>query len=177
MSAEEAVRSLLILGQVALDAGDYESATEAFASVLTIEPNEVALYNLGSFYARGLGVRKDFMEAARLFHQAELLGNGRAGKLCGKCMLDYLSEGIEGKSPADLYAAMAVFVSRVYPEATDQKLEVNNGLLAVAVTYLNKGNYAEAAKVLRAAAEFGNDETAQSYLAALESAGIDSADV
>lgn len=170
MSPEEAVRSLLILGQVALDAGDYESATEAFASILHIEPNEVAYYNLGSFRARGLGAKQDFVEAARLFHQAELLGNERAGKLCAKCMLDYIQDGFEGKSPADLYAAMAVFVSRVYPEAEDPKLEVNHGLLAIANTFLNKGSYAEAAKVLHAAADFGNDEYAPYYLAAIEDA-------
>lgn len=167
MGPEEAVRSLLLLGQVALDAGDYESATEAYASILHIEPNELAFYNLGSFRARGLGGRRDFVEAARLFHQAELMGNERAGKLCGKCMLDYLCDGLDDKSPADLYAAMAVFVSRVYPEATDQKLEVNHGLLAVAVTLLNQGNQAGAMKVFRAAAEFGDDNYAQSVLDAL----------
>ena len=64
MSQEEAVRSLLLLGQVGLSARDYESAIEAYASVLKLEPNETAAYNLGSLYARGLGVRQDFAEAA-----------------------------------------------------------------------------------------------------------------
>lgn len=169
---EEAVRSLLLLGQVALEACDYESAVEAFASVLRIESNEAALYNLASFYARGLGVRQDYVEGARLFHQAELLGNERAGKLCGKCMLDYVSDGIDDASPADLYARMAVFVSRVYPEADDQGLEVNHGLLAIAVTYLHKGDSVAAAKVLRAAAEFGGDETSQGYLDVLRNSSV-----
>lgn len=167
MSSEDAIRSLLLLGQVALDAGDYESAVEAFASALQIESNEVALYNLGSMYARGLGIRRDFVEGARLFRKAELLGNGHAGKLCRKCMFDCIRDGFDAKSPADLYATMAVFVSRVYPEATDQRLEVNHGLLAVAATYLNEGHVTEAAKVYRAAADFGNDEIAQRYLASL----------
>lgn len=171
MSQEEAVRSLLLLGQVALGAQDYESAVEAYASVLKLEQNETASYNLGSLYARGLGVRKDFVEAARLFHQAELLGNERAGKLCGKCMLDYVREGLDERSPADVYAAMAVFVSRVYTEASDQKAEVGRGLFAIASTFLTKGEYDEAAKVFRAGAEFGGDGYAQYYLAELYRAG------
>lgn len=171
MGPEEAVRSLLLLGQVALDAQDYESAAEAFASVLKIGQNEVALYNLGSFYARGLGVKRDFVEAARLFHQAELMGNERASKLCGKCLYDYAREGLAGKEPVDVYAAMAVYVSRVYPEATDQKLETNHGLVAVASTFLSRGNYVGAAKAFRAAAEFGDDGYAQYYLGLLYNAG------
>lgn len=167
MSPADAVRSLLLLGQVALDAGDYESATEAFASILQIEQNEVALYNLGSFYARGLGVRQSFAEAARLFHQAELLGNARAGKLCAKCMFDYIHNGFVNKAPVEIYAAMAVFVSCVYPEVADQRREVNNGLLAVGGTYLHKGDRDAAIRVFRAAVEFGDDEYAQTYLSEL----------
>lgn len=156
MTPDEVVNSLLVLGQVALDAGDYESAAEAYASALQLKPNEVASYNLGSLRARGLGVTRDFAEAARLFHQAELMGNERAGMLCAKCMFDYVHDGIEGKTPADVYATMAVFVSRVYPEAIDQRLEVSNGLAAVANTLLSKGECDEASKVLSAADEFGN---------------------
>lgn len=171
MSQPEAVRSLLLLGQVALNARDHESAVEAYASVLKLEPNVTAFYNLGSLTARGLGVRRDYAEAARLFHQAELLGNSQAGKLCQKCLFDYACEDIESKKPADLYAELAVFVSRVYPEATDHKQEVNRGLSAVADTLLSKGEYASAAKAFRAAAEFGGDGYAQYSLAVLYHAG------
>lgn len=167
MSPEGAVNLLLVLGQTALEAGDYESAADAYASILKIEQNETALYNLGSFYARGLGLRKSYVEGAWLFHQAELLGNAKAGKLCAKCMFDFLHEDFKSKSPADLYAAMAIFVSKVYSEVEDQKPEVNRGLFAIAATHLNKGEYDEAAKFLRAAAEFGNDEYSQHYLAML----------
>ncbi len=158
MSPEGAVNLLLVLGQTALEAGDYESAADAYASILKIEQNETALYNLGSFYARGVGLRQNYVEGARLFHQAELLGNAKAGKLCAKCMFDFLHEDLDSKSPADLYAAMAVFVSRVYPEAVNQKDEVNRGLLAIAVTHLNRGEDTQAAQFLRAAAEFGDDK-------------------
>ena len=172
ITQDEAVQSLLLLGQVATDAQDYESAIEAYASVLKIEPNETAFYNLGSLRARGLGGRRDFVEAARLFHQAELLGNGQAGKLCAKCLYDYVHDGFSAGTPADLYAAIAVFVSRVYPEAADQKAEVNRGLLAVGVTHYSRGAFAEAARVFRAAAEFGNDGYAQYYLAVLYNSGV-----
>lgn len=168
---EEAVRSLLLLGQTALDAGDYESAVIAYESVLKIEQDETALVNLGSLYARELGARRSFVEAARLFHQAELLGNTRAGRLCGKCMYDFIHEGFDGKKPSDLYAAMAVFVSRVYPEAEDPHQEVDHGLFAIAATHYNNGEFAEAAKVFRAGAEFAGDGLAQYYLAMLYDAG------
>ena len=179
MSQADAVRSLLVLGEVALAARDYESAVEAYASILKLEPNEGAYYNLGSLRARGLGGRRDFVEAARLFHQAELLGNGQAGKLCGKCMFDYLHDGFDGKRPADLYASMAVFVSRVYPEVADQQPEVVRGLFAIGATHLNRGEYAEAAKVFRASAEFGNDGYAQYYLGELyeTGAGLEQSDL
>lgn len=171
MTQEEVVQSLLVLGQVALDAEDYESAVDAYASVLKLEQNETAAYNLGSFYARGLGVRRDYVEAARLFHEAELMGNERAGRLCAKCMYDYLLDGFDGRKPSDLYAVLAFFVMRVYPEAADQRREVNNGLFAIASTLANRGAYAEAAKTFRAAAEFGDDGNAQYYLAVLYNAG------
>ena len=171
MTQEEVVSSLLVLGQVALRSNDYESAFDAYASVLKLEQNETAAYNLGSFYARGLGVKQSFAEAARLFHQAELLGNQRAGKLCGKCLFDYVNDGLEGKTPAELYAAMVMFVLKVYPEAEDQKAEVRNGLFAAGATHFNQGNYAEAAKVFRASAEFSNDGYAAYYLAQLYNNG------
>ena len=172
MTQEEAMRSLLLLGQVALNANDYESAVNAYASALKLEPNETAAYVLGTLYARGLGVRRNFLEAGRLFHQAELLGNDQAGKLCAKCMYDFLHEGIIAREPATLYAEMCVFASMVYPEATDQKQEVNNGLFAVASTLLRKGENAAAMKVFHAAADYGDDEAAQNYLAMLDDAGM-----
>ena len=151
MSPEEVVSSLLHLAQTALAAGDHESAATSYASVLQLGDNAVALYNLGSLYAHGLGVRQDYMEAARLFRRAELLGNARAGKLCQKCMLDYMIADLADKSPADLYAMMAVFVSKVYPEADHKKAEVKNGLIAVALTNRRRGDEAGASKLFQAA--------------------------
>ena len=167
MGPEEAGRSLLLLGQAALDEGDHAAAAEAYASALKIEQDETAAFNLGSLYARGLGVRRNYLEAARLFHQAELLGNERAGALCGKCMYDFVHAGIILKTPMDLYAAMAVFVARVYPEAAEKLREVGNGLVAIAGTCYSKGEHAEAAKAFRAAAEFAEDAYAQYCLATL----------
>lgn len=171
MTPEEAVRSLLILGQMALDANDYEAAIDAYASALKIGPNETASLSLGSLYARGLGVHKNYLEAAKLFHQAELLGNVMAGKLCGKCMYDYIHQGFDGRRPADLYAAMTVFVTMVYPEAENGGQEIASGLFAIASAHLSKEELTEAAKVFRAGAEFANDGFAQYYLGLLYNAG------
>lgn len=153
ISVGEAVGSMLILGQVALDKGDYESAAEAYRSAIALEPNENALYNLASLHARGLGVRKNYLEAGRLFHQAELLGNKRAGSLCRKCMFDFVHEGIEHKTPTNIYAAMAVFVSMVFPEAENKPQEIRNGLFAIATTCGSKGEDEAVQKVLKAMEE------------------------
>ncbi len=150
MGPDEALSSLLLLGQVALDAADYESAVNAYASALKIKQDETAAYNLGSLYARGLGVRKNYLEAARLFHESELMGNDRAGKLCMKCMFDFIDEQIEGKDPLELYSAMAVFVSMAFPEAPDKPAELANGLSALASTYASKGEQAKAEKLILA---------------------------
>lgn len=171
MTPMEAVRSLLVLGKVSLDAQDYDSAAEAYASALKVMPDATAAYNLASLYARGLGVKKNYLEAARLFHQAELMGNRQAGKLCSKCMLDFISIGFILKRPMDVYTAMCVFVARVYPEAESKPREVSRGLYAIASTFLSKGEHADAAKVFRAAAEFANDGTAQYCLGELYETG------
>ena len=167
MTTEEAVRSLLLLGQVASNEGDFDAAVEAYASILKLEQNETAAYNLGSYYAQGLGVKRNYLEAARLFHQSELMGNAKAGMLCRKCMYDFIHEGMASKQPKALYAAMLVFVSQVYPEATDTTQEIGNGLMAVASTCYSKGEPAEAAKAFRAAGEFAESGYAQYNLALL----------
>lgn len=171
MTQGDAVQALLMLGQAALDASDYDAAIEAYASALKIEPNETAAFNLGSLHARGLGVRRNYLEAAKHFHQAELLGNEMAGKLCGKCMYDYIHRGFDGRKPSDVYAAMAVFVTMVYPEAENSGQEIATGLFAIASTHFSREEYAEAAKVFRAGAEFANDGLAQYYLGSLYNAG------
>lgn len=66
---------------------------------------------------------------------------------------------------------MVRFVKYIYPETEDVNLEVCRKLFAIAGNHFNKKEYPPAAKLFRAAAEFGNDGYSQNYLAVLYNLG------
>lgn len=154
-----------------MDDGDYEHAAEQYKNILKLEPNETAQYNLGSLYAQGKGVKQDFMEGAYWFRQAERGGDVQAGKLCMKCTMDFVHQNLDKKSPEQLYMDMVRFVQYIYPETENVNLEVCRKLFAIAGNHFNKEEYPPAAKLFRAAAEFGNDGYSQNYLAVLYNLG------
>lgn len=161
---------LVALANMAMASGDYARAAESYEKVLMLEPNEVAQYNLGSLYAQGKGVEQDFVEAGYWFHQAELAGNERAGQLCLKCAVDLTHQDFDEKTSMRLYNDMLRFAKSVYQngESEREALETLNGL---ADLHYTRGEYAAAAKLLRATAEFANDGYAQNYLAVLYNTG------
>ena len=170
-SAKDIVASMLDQALTYIDAGRPEQAVDLYHRILVTEPKQpTALYNLGSLYAQGKGVAQDFLEAGYLFRQAELTGDTQAGKLCKKCLMDYMHQRMELGSAAELYADVLRFMGRVYPEA-DAELEANRQLFALAGLHFNRGEYAPAAKLFRPAAEFGNDGLSQNYLAVLYNIG------
>ena len=162
---------MLQTAEMAVNVGNYRRAAEIYRSILKIRPNETAQYNLGSLHAQGKGVNQDFMEGARWFHQAELAGNKQAGNLCLKCSNDFIHQNFDRKSPEQLYTDMVQFVKTVYPEENDVNLSVCRILFGIAGRHFNRQEYAPAAKLFRAAAEFGNDGYSQNYLAVLYNLG------
>ncbi len=166
-----AIDRLLLMAEVAVEDEDYETAARTYRDILELEPDKTAQYNLGSLYAQGKGVGQDFMEGAYWFHQAELAGDERAGKLCQRCMLDFTHQNFDTKTPEQLYIDMTRFVGHVYPDTKDVRSEVCRKLYAIAGNHFNSEEYAAAAKLFRAAAEFGNDGYSQNYLAVLYNAG------
>ena len=170
-SSKDIIDMMVTMADIAMNDGNYERAVESYRIILKLEPNEIAQYNLGSLYAQGKGVKQDFMEGAYWFHQAELGGDEQAGKLCLKCSLDFARQNFDRKSPEQLYTDMARFIKHVYPETADVNLEVCRKLYAIAGNHFNKKEYTAAAKLFRAAAEFGNDGYSQNYLAVLYNAG------
>lgn len=169
--SKDIIDKMVMMADMAMNDGNYERAVESYRNILKLEPNKTAQYNLGTLYAQGKGVEQDFMEGAYWFHQAELSGDEQAGKLCLKCSIDFSHQDFERKSPEQLYTDMMRFVKHVYPETNDINLEVCRILFAVAGNHFNKKEYSAAAKLFRAAAEFGNDGYSQNYLAVLYNAG------
>jgi len=88
-----------------------------------------------------------------------------------KCELDYICQNIEKKSYVELYERMKQFVTRAYPEDATEA-HIGRELSTIGLHLINKKEYAEAVKLLRAAAEFCNDGQAQNYLGVLYNAGI-----
>ena len=171
VSSKDIMEFMLDQAVTYIDAGRPEQAVDLYQRILEIEPKHpTALYNLGSLYAQGKGVAQDFLEAGCLFRQAELNGDTQAGKLCQKCLMDYMHQRMERGSASELYADVLQFIRRVYPEA-NAEVEANRKLFALAGLHFNRGEYAPAAKLLRPAAEFGNDGLSQNYLAVLYNLG------
>ena len=170
-SSGDMIETMLTMANMAAESGDYTHAVDGYKNILKLEPNTTAQYNLGSLYAQGKGVGQDYMEGAYWFHQAERNGDVQAGKLCLKCTLDYVHQDFDMITPEQLYDDMVRFVRHVCPESTDVNLEADRKLYAIAGNHFNKKEYAAAAKLFRAAAEFGNDGYSQNYLAVLYNAG------
>lgn len=165
------IETMLKTAEVAMNRGDYSFAAESYKNILKLESNTTAQYNLGSLYAQGKGVEQDFMEAAYWFRQSELSGDEQAGKLCLKCSLDFIHQNFDSKDSEKLYTDMVNFVEYVYSDVDDVNLTVCRTLYAVAGNHFNEQDYSPAAKLFRAAGEFGNDGYSQNYLAVLYNLG------
>lgn len=170
MGSKDVINTMVTLADMMMQQEDYAQAADMYRRILELEPNEVALYNYGTLHAQGKGVKKDFLEGGYWFHQAELMGDEKAGLLCTKCMTDYLHEDFESKTPEDLYIRTLRFRRTIFPGAATE-LEVCRKLYAYAVNHCKKEEYTAAAKFFRAAAEYGNDGYSQNDLAVLYNNG------
>ena len=171
-SSKNIIDTMLMSAEVAMNKEDYATAVETYKDILEWEPNATAQCNLGSLYAQGKGVKQDFKEAAYWFRQAELSGDKQAEKLCLKCSMDFIHQNFDIKNSEQLYTDMVDFIKYVYPGTNDINLEVCRTLYAIGGNHFNKQEYAYAAKLFRAAGEFGNDGYSQNYLAVLYNVGM-----
>lgn len=167
--SEEVIRTMLANAQAFLAADNPERAFETYQRIVEIAPDPVAQYNLASLYAQGKGTVQDFLQAARWFHQAEKNGDAKAGQLCTKCMLEYLRSA--EPSPQQIYQAAARFASAVYPEQSEQET-TGEKLYQLAMFYKQKAEIAPMLAALRAAAQFGDNATAQNQLGLWYNSGI-----
>lgn len=170
LSSQEVIDRMLVLAEICMGDENYEQAVHTYKQIVELQGNTTAMYNLGSLYAQGKGVKQSFLEGAYWFHQANLNGDEHAGKLRLKCMVDYLHQNLEQKTPKMIYNDMIEYALRLYPREDSSKIAVDN-IYNLAVHHLGKKEYTAAAKFLRTAAEYGNDGEAQNYLAVLYNAG------
>lgn len=167
---EKVIDAMLALAENMLNTGNPEKAVEQYKSILQICSNSTALYNLGSLHAQGKGVKQDFCEGAYYFRQVAMAGDEMASKMVLKCELDYICQNIGKESYVELYKRMKKFVNHVYSEDATE-VHIGRELSTIGLHLINEEKYAEAVKLLRAAAEFCNDGKAQNYLGVLYNAG------
>ena len=141
MSSKDFIEMMMDMAEIALEKGDYEHAVETYKHLLELEPNSRAQYNLGSLCAQGKGTVQDFKEGAYWFHQAEMAGDEKAGKLCMKCATDFVHRNFDMKTPEQLYSEMLGFVKFVFPETTDYNLETCRKLYVFGGNHLNKKEF------------------------------------
>lgn len=165
-----AIQAMLDAALASLDAGKPEQAFSTYKQIVQLQPNVTAQYNLGSLYAQGLGTEQDFMEAAYWFHQAAKGGDAQAAKLREKSTMDYIHKELGSKSARDVYEEMLRLVAYLYPQE-DRVENANKNLYGIAGLHFNKEEYDIAAKLFRAAAEFGDDGMSENYLGVLYNAG------
>ena len=161
---------LLAVAEKLLNEGQEEKAFQMYKTIATSGSNPTARYNLGSLYAQGKGTEQSFLEGAYWFRQVEKSGDEQAGKMVKKCELDYMRQNLVADTPKALYEKMKGFVAYVYPDESPNVM-IKRELTALGMHHFNQENYAAAAKLLRASAEFCNDGQAQNFLGVLYNAG------
>lgn len=171
VKSSDVIEMMIATADFAMKSGDYAKAVDTYKHILSLDSNATAQYNLGALYAQGKGIEQDFVEAAYWFHQAELGGDEQAGKMCLKCSLDFLHQEFALKTPEKLYIDMERLIKHVMPETNDVNVEVCRIIYGMAGNHFNKQEYTDAAKLFRAAAEYGNDGYSQNYLGVLYNAG------
>ena len=159
--SQDAIAAMLTLADVHMGQGDFEQAAATYKSIVELQPNTTAQYNLGSLYAQGKGVEQSYLEGAYWFHQAGLGGDAQAEKLCTKCMLDYAHQNIHQKTPRAAYEEMMRFASYLYPREDSAPIAARN-LFALAGHHFNKKEYSLAV-LYNAGAGVEKDDLAALY--------------
>lgn len=177
-SSAAIIEQMLTNAAICLEQNKPERAFSTYTEIVKLTPNASAQYNLGVLYATGQGTGQDQLQAAYWFHQAALNGDEQAGKLERKSLMDLVHKGFDQKSPHIIYHELLQYGELVYPRESSRDIAVEN-LNTLAKYHWNKGQYAEAAKLFRASAQFGDDGEGQNFLAVLynNGAGVEKNDL
>lgn len=177
-SSAAIIEQMLTNAAICLEQDKPERAFETYAEIVKLTLNTSAQYNLGVLYATGQGTGQDLLQAAYWFHQAAVNGDEQAGKLEHKSLMDLVHKDFDQKSPQIIYHELLQYGELVYPRESSKDIAVKN-LNTLAKYHWNKQQYAEAAKLYRASAQYGDDGEGQNFLAVLynHGAGVEQNDL
>lgn len=163
MSSQDVIESMLLLAETAMNDKNYKAAFDMYKNIVSLEPNETAQFNLGVLYANGYGVEPDLLQAGYWFAQAQRSEDDEAEDKAYQCMVNFVYQDIENKTPEEVYFSLIKFIKYVYPEQYNEN-EIGNILFFFAEQSNNSQNYSAAFKLFYACAQFANNGKAQNYL-------------
>ena len=169
-SSVAVIEQMLTNAAICLEQHKPEQAFQTYMEIVKLAPNISAQYNLGVLYATGQGTEQNLLQAAYWFHQAAMNGDEQAGKLEQKSLMDLVHKGFEQKSSHAIYHELLQYGELVCPRESSRDIAVKN-LDLLAKYHWNKQQYAEAAKLFRASAQYGDDGEGQNFLAVLYNVG------
>lgn len=149
---------------------DPEGAFETYRKIVELGEHPKAMFSLGELYEEGRGVEQDYLQAAYWFTLAEALGNMSTEQQVNRCTRKYMEQNLEDATPLDLYLRAQRYSTLLSPREDGSDI-MRNYMCHLAVPHLKNGEYAQAAKFLRTAAEYYNQGDAQCQLGALYSDG------
>lgn len=167
----QVIEQMLANAQMLLNEGMEERAFDTYKSIVKLEADVTAQYNLGVLYATGRGTEQDFLQAAYWFHQAAMCGDKQSEKMRLKCMMDYVQKDFAHKTCQMLFDEMIRYAVTLYPREDKVEIAVDK-MFVLAEYYLSIEDYVHALKLLRAAAECGDDGRAQNRLGVLYNLGV-----
>lgn len=164
---------LLGAALLALNEKNYPAAIELYLRIISEYPKCVdAYYNMGVLTATGKGLPVNYVEAARWFYQAELLGDPEGEKLVTKTINDYIRLLLSKVQDDRLfYEGMIDAAKYVYEKNYTQK-KVNSQICWFARYQVDEKNYDISARLFRIGAELGNHGLSQNFLAASYNQGL-----
>ena len=162
-SSQDVIKSMLFLAETAVNENNYKAAFETYKNIVSLEANETAQFNLGVLYANGLGVEQDYLQAGYWFAQAQRSDDDEAEDKAYQCMVNYVYQDIENKTPEQVYYSLIRFIKGVYPGQYNED-EIGSILFFFAEQSHNSQNYTAAFKLFYACAQFANIGAAQNYL-------------
>lgn len=162
-SSQDVIKSMLFIAETAVNDKNYQAAFDMYKKIVSVEPNETAQFNLGVLYANGCGVKRDFLEAGYWFAQAQRSEDDEAEDKAYQCMVNFVYQDIESKTPEQVYYSLIKFIKYVYPEQYNEN-EIGKILFFFAEQSNASQNYKAAFKLFYACAQFANKGEAQNYL-------------
>ena len=169
--SQTVIEAKCFLAEMALKHSDYEYAVQIYREILDLTDSGLAAYQMGALCAMGKGTKQDFLEAAYWFFQAQNQGKEEAGRLLAKSTLDYFRQDLDRLTPELLWKKAVSFSERVFGEQETRAASIS--CLKQMVNFcIEKEDFENEVKIVRALAEYGKDAESQNRMGVLYNRGI-----